>query len=367
MNHLPRLFACAASAALSVSLAAQVTATNTVVGTGCIAHPASFYEMFATSAAFDLANSTLTMIPSAGGYFVLAGTTTFLAPSAAATTLSLGDDAVATVTLSAPFGYPGGSTSSLVVCSNGYVSVATNGNAWTPVPSAFLAAANTGWWAWHDYDPSLAAGGRVKFEQVGSKACITWDGVYDYQGATSANASTFQFQFDTASGMVHIVFQSMSALGNGRLIGYSPAGPSLDPGSVDLSAVLPLSFSVPGVDGLPLTLAASTRPLLGGTWTQTVSEVPANAVLGVDILGTSDPAVSDLTFLGLPGCGLRASLDVLSTWGPLGSTHTFSIGLPANPAWLGLHLYTTAAVFVPGINAYGAITANGIDGLLGNQ
>jgi hypothetical protein len=44
------------------------------------------------------------------------------------------------------------------------------------------------------------------------------------------------------------------------------------------------------------------------------------------------------------------------------------VPLPApTPPALGLHFYATSAVFqVPPVNAFGAITANGIDGLLGD-
>ena len=368
MNHLPRLvLPLVVTAAALNSLAAQVTATNTVTGAGCIAAHASFYESFATSAALDLANSSITMIPSAGGYFVLAGTTAYVPPSPSATTLALGDDAETQVSLTAPMIYPGGSTSSLTVCSNGFVSVAAgNGIDYLPSVATFLGAQRTAFWNWHDYNPAAANGGRVKFEQIGAIAYITWDGVWDFNGTTAANANTFQFQFDTGTGMVHLVFQTMSALGNIRLVGYSPGGPSTDPGSVDLSAVLPFGFQTRSVDQPGLTATASTRPITGTAWNIAITNVPATAALGVDILGFTDPGINDLTVLGLPGCGLRAQLDILSPWPPLGASHSYALAIPANPALMNFHLYTTSAVFVPGVNAFGAITANGIDGKLGD-
>lgn len=369
MNSLAHVALTVTGAATSmVCLTAQsVTATNTVLGAGCNAAYASFYESFATPAAFDLANSSITMIPSAGGYFVFAGTAAYVTPSATATTLSLADDQETTVPLSAAFNYPGGSTTTLAVCSNGYVSVAAgNGNAWTPSVSTFLAVPQTGWWNWHDYNPSIVGGGRVKFEQIGAIAYVTWDGVWNYQGTTAADANTFQFQFDTATGMVHLVFGSMSALGNPRLVGYSPGGASLDPGSVDLSAVLPLAFQTKATDQPPLTATASTRPVTGAVWNMDVTNVPATATVGIDILGFADPGIDDLTFLGMPHCGIHASLDVLSPWPAFGASHSFAIGIPANPALVNFHLFTTTAVYVPNVNAFGAITANGIDGKIGD-
>ncbi len=369
MNHLSHLLlAMTGTAASMASLHAQsVTATNTTLGSGCGGAYASFYESFVTPGTFDLANASFTMIPSAGGYFVLSSTTAFLAPSAAATVLNLGDDSETTVALSAPMYYPGGSTTSLTVCANGFVSVAAgNGTSYAPVVANFLNGASTGWYNWHDYNPTLAAGGRVKFEQVGAIACVTWDGVWDFNGQSAANANTFQFQFDTATGNVHLVCLAMSGLGNERLVGYSPGGASLDPGSRDLSATLPMAFQTQAADVSPLTVTATTRPITGATWSIDVTGVPAGTTLGVDILGFSDPGFGDLTFLGLPGCGLRASLDLLSAWPPVGSAHAYALGIPPNPALVNFHLYTTAAVFVPGVNAFGALTANGLDGLVGD-
>ena len=64
------------------------------------------------------------MLPNGSGYVVLPGITSYVAPTAAATPLTLTDDSETTVTLAAPFPHSGGATPTLVVCSNGFVSVA---------------------------------------------------------------------------------------------------------------------------------------------------------------------------------------------------------------------------------------------------
>lgn len=339
-------------------------AFNTTRGVGCQRHPASFYEYF-NAGTCDLSGSSLTMMPSGGGYFVTQSNPTFLAPSASAIVLPLIDDSFVNVPLSTPMPHPGGTTSSLLVCSNGFVSVPSIGTPSSFVgPLGMLAEAATGWYIHDDFDPSILLGGRVKFEQVGSKACITWDGVWAFFG-TAASARTFQFQFDTSNGNVHLVFQNVSTA-NPLLVGYSPAGPSYDGGSIDLSAAMQSSFQLPAVDGLPLTVTPTTRPILGGSWSMSVTNIPASSTLGIDILGFTDPGIDDLTFLGMPTCGLRASLDVVSPWLPLGAPHTYAIAIPQAPSVIGLHLYTTSAVFAPGLNAFGAISGNGIDGQIGD-
>ncbi len=340
-------------------------ATNTTLGNGCIRQSASFYEVF-SSANFDLDYTSITMVPSGGNYSVQPGTSSYVPPSAAATVLALGDDSEATVLLAAPMPFPGGSTTALTINSNGVVSIAVgNGASTNGGPQQFLDAMRTAWWTWNDFDPSIPAGGRVKFEQVGAKAIVTWDGVWNFLGNSPAHANTFQYQFDTSNGRVHMVYQSMNTIW-ATLVGYSPGGPNIDVGAIDISAALPASFTLPAADAPGLTLTAATRPILGSTWSLNVTNVPATGTLGVDILGFTDPGFDDLTFLGLPGCGLRSSLEVVSPWAPTGASHSYLLAIPPSPSLANHHLFTTAAVFVPGANAFGAVTANGIDGKLGN-
>jgi len=97
-------------------------ASNTSLGQGCIRSFASFYELFAAGG-FDLSNSSMSMLYNGTGYIVLPGITTYLAPGANATSLTLGDDTQTAVTLATAFPYVGGTTTSLSVCSNGFVSV----------------------------------------------------------------------------------------------------------------------------------------------------------------------------------------------------------------------------------------------------
>jgi len=338
-------------------------ATNTALGTGCIQSFASFYENFAAGT-LDLGGTSFSMLPSGQGYLVLPGITSYVAPSGTATSLTLTDDSETTVTLSSPFPYPGGTTSSLTVCSNGYVSVASgNGTGFAPVVNTFLNAPQTGWWSWHDFNP--LAGGAVKFEEIGGIAYITWDNVRNFAGTTTADDSTFQLQFDTASGIVHFAYQTMTATGNGFLVGYSPGGASNNPGSRDISATLPGTFATADADVLPLSVTGASRPVTGTSWNLNVNNMPPAALIGIDIFGFTDPGVNDLFFLGMPGCPLRSALDVMIGWINTGS-HTYSLPIPANPTLVGVHVFTTSAMLLPSANPFGAITANGIDGMVGD-
>jgi hypothetical protein len=348
-------------------------AQRTSYGAGCYTRAASVYENFATSAAFDLANSGITFLFTGAGYTLLPGITAYVPPSATATALTLTDDSETAVTLSAPFVYPGATTSSLTVCSNGFVSVATgNGTAYTPAAATHLAAAQTAWRNWHDYNPAAAGGGQIKFEEANGVAYITWDGVYDYGGTSTANANTFQFQFELATGNVHLVFQTISALGNGRLVGYSPGGPSIDLGNTDLSAVLPTTISIGAVDQQPLSLTTSARPLIGTTF-NLVTGNATGSNLGVNFLSFGQiPAPGlDLGILGAPGCA--ALVDVGTAVGNLigniglpGVSLSVAFPLPNSTAILGQRVYSQSLWLDATQNAFGALTSNGIDLLIGN-
>jgi hypothetical protein len=312
------------------------------------------------------------MLPGGGGdYVAFQSVVSYVPPSATATALTLVDDSQAIVTLTSPFPYAGSSTTSLAVCSNGYVSVATgNGTAWAPVAATMLAAPQTGWWNWHDYNPTMAGSGLVKFEQVGAIAYITWDGVYDHQGTTAANANTFQFQFDTTSGAVHLVFQTMSALGNGRLVGYSPGGASLNPGAQDLSALLPVGINVPAGDRSPLALAASARPLIGTSINLTTSGTTGTN-LGVMFFGLASipsPGI-DLAAIGAPGCA--ALVDVNQAVGNLignlpGTNLVVPLPIPNSTTLLGFACHAQSIWLDAAANNAGFVTSNGVSLVLGN-
>jgi len=352
-------------------------ATRSPYGAGCYAPSvpplpsqcASIYENFATSAAFDLANSAITWLPTGGGgYVMLPGITTYVAPSGTATSVAFGDDVEQVVALTGSFPFNGGTTSSLAVCSNGYVSMATgNGTGFTPVIATMLGAAQTGWWNWHDYNPTTPGSGLIKFEEVAGVAYVTWDGVWDFGGASAANANTFQFQFDETSGAVHLVYQTMSVLGNGRLVGYSPGGTSLDPGNQDISVLLPGSIPLRGADLAALAIGASARPLIGTGINLVTSNIPAGTVLGATVFGLSqiNPGL-DLTFLGMPGCFQYTSPVSSVVFVVGGPSASVPFNIPNVPAYVGIHVFAQSATFSTGLNAFGLISSNGLDLGIGN-
>ena len=348
-------------------------ATNTTLGQGCVRNFASFYELFPAPANFDLNNTGITMIPTGTGYVVTAGGTFLPVGSVQAvpTVLALGDDAAITQTFTTgTFVGPTGTWTGVNVISNGCVAQAA-GNTTVAAPNVgtMLSAPQTGFYTQGDWDPVGGTGaGTILYEESASAVVITWDHVASWNNPGSQN--TFQMQL-FPSGLVTIAWQSMAAVGSngGVLVGYSPGGPSANPGNTDISALGASVIYLSSPDVLPLALAGATRPITNTNWSLLVTNVPATGTIGLDIFGLADPGIIDLGFLGAPGCGVRSSLDVLNAWIVAGASHGYSLPIPNDPLLANFHVFTMALVLQPGVNQLlgGAITSNGIDGKIGTQ
>lgn len=121
-----------------------------------------------------------------------------------------------------------------------------------------------------------------------------------------------------------------------------------------------------GCAGSPtaLTLAATSLPVLGTSYTVQAT-TPVAASLGLFLHATTAiPAGVDLTVLGLDGCMLYVNLEVLHAAVVTAGSFAESLPLPNDPMFLGLHLYTQAALLAP-LNPFGMVTSNALDATLG--
>ena len=351
-----------------ITYVAGAAAAATPIGFGCGQRVASVYQAFPTASTFDLSFQSMSYVPNGPGYTVVPGLAAFVAPTAAAINVAVADDTAQLVPFSGTFPYLGFGVSSFGVYSNGYVATGMGNSTSHIFPVAtMLGASLTAWGCFHDFVPTGGANGNVKFQQIGSVVYVTWAAVRSFSGT---GVSTWQLQFNLANGVVTCVWQSMSLTGNGPyLVFYSPGGAmSLDPGSTDLSVAIPSNI-VLGPDVSPLSLSANSRPILGTNWILQVSNIPTSGTIGVKIFGFSDPNLVDLGFVGAPGCSSRATPDIVSLWVVNQvATHLYGIVIPSTLSLTNQHLYTQAAVLVPGINTFlgGVITSNAQDGRLGN-
>jgi hypothetical protein len=371
-------------------------ASHLKFGAGCYAQSDSFYSYFANAgaAAAALTGQSMQMTLVGNQYHGTLGGGTYVPPTAFASPVSFGnplgsndDDGIAIVLLPAPIPMPGGSATSLVIHSNGSIWLDDNlpalaPNDYTPRVASMLAAPHTGFWSWHDYNPSEPGSGQVMLEGgLNGEIYITWQDVESYPLGT-VNRSTMQFQIDTNTGSVTYVWQSIdgnstSPYGSAHLVGYSPGGASIDGGNLDLSTALPLTTTV-GIQ--PLALDAAPAPLLGSLFTYTTTHVPEAApgsglYIGVLIqsLG-SIPGGLDLGFLGAPGCAMHmADLGVTTAMVGLQSQQTVAMAVPASPLLVGLELFAQSAALVTpnslpnGQNALGVVTSNGLRTRIGNH
>ena len=360
---------------------AGVIATNTTVGAGCGGTFASAYQLFSDAAVASAAlqGNSLQLI-NAGTSYVgtwLPGTAAALfVPPVAPTVLATGDDGEVNVTPTVPLATPYGPQATLRISGNGIVGFGSTAltfpgsNSYTPTAAAFLDGNLGGIYAWHDYNE--AEGGDVQSEEIGGVLYITYNNVESYPGTPTVNPSTLQFQLNLASGDCTIVFAAIdtnttSMFGSSHLIGVTPPGTSLNPGSINLAS----GFATAPVDTASLGLTANNRPVQGAapaTWDLTLSGIQPTAVIGVDIFGTTDPNIPDLGLFGLgkSGCQLRASLDVVNVWLATGAaSRGYSLTIPPTPVLNNVVIFTQSAVLGNG-NAADNTTSNGIRGSLGN-
>lgn len=347
-------------------------ATVTTLGSACGHEFRSFYEEFSVAAphynTFDLNGLSMRWQFAGTRYVVDNVVAAFVPPSAAAINVAAGAlDGEQGFTLSAPMPTLVGTTTSLQVCTKGYVATAAgNGVDFSPTGLELLAFPSDTWACWMDYDQTSVLSGKILYEQVGNIAYATWNGVRTYPGNPATN--TFQFQFNVTTGDVTLVVVALNGSSSWPcVVGFSPAGSSLNPGRTDISAELAAGTIITDPLDRALNLVALNNPVLGTTWSVGVGGIPGTGLLGVEILGFFDPGIDDLGFLGMPLCGLRASPDLLTPWFVSSSTHYYHLPVPNNLQLMGLDLFTTTAVFqVPPINAFGAITSRGLQAHIGS-
>ncbi|MGK0202436.1 MAG: hypothetical protein ACI9S9_001503 [Planctomycetota bacterium] len=310
-------------------------------GDGCTNSSRSFYEVL-SPAAFDLSNTNVIGSFNGSSYVVTSAPGVGILPTGAigsATTLALTDDGqVATGTLG------------LSVGSNGWITLGPgNSNQWSPTAALFLNNPSSAIAAWTDLQPNLS--GIVSYEEdpTTGQTRTTFDAVF---GWGTTNPNDIQFDYNTITQDFAIRFGVIAATNpEAFLVGYSPGGPSSDPGAFDISAATPANAIVTSpTDEIPLELTVE-RPVMVATATPlnaTTSNLPATSLFHVGTVGLQSPTLP-LSNLGLPSdCYLHVSPDVLiaSVIAPQATSVTWTaVTLPAaTPALNGFEFYIQSAV-----------------------
>jgi hypothetical protein len=332
-------------------------ATKTSFGAGCYSSQASFFETFGANNTFDLANSTLAFTDLGSGYLALpqAGVPTWHTPTSAPVTMS--DDQVLPFALGWVLPYPGGSTNTIYVSSNGFINATPNTLHGCCSFSQTQLLTNGPCWSalWDDLNPGT--GGTVTFDSdpVTGDAYVTFSQV---PHIGTQNLNTFQYAFHI-SGQVELLWQACASVA--CAVGWSPGLASFNPGSMDISAA---QVILTGPDTLPLSLTGTARPVLGTNINLTISNIPVGTPLAAFVYGLQkfDPG-QNLSNIGMPDCFQYGSQEGMVLLVSPGSSVSYPYNLP-NTSWLiGVHVIAQGAVYDPAghHNALGALSTNGID------
>lgn len=370
-------------------------AAATRFGNGCYAGTTTFYQLFPSLLAFDLAGApgneqVLVATPiGPGGYIVLPGTPAWYAPTGsqvlnnAATPAAMGDNAFSQpLNLPFSFPFPGGATTVIHAASNGYVnllSTTSNSSDLSPTVAELLAQAARLCPLWCDLNPAgnvttnAASGIYFDVDPSGQIVYVTWLDVADRRGgAPAAGATSVNVQVALhSSGMFEFRYRNLVPKPNvlPAIVGWSKGNSdglvSLDPGSSDLNGPQPVLTS--GPDSRPLVHTAGV-PRLGLNFVLSVSDVPNLLPAAILMAGdlVLDPGL-DLGFLGAPGCELYQNANILTELIPVAlpaGTGSYTVAIPGVPTLIGATVGTQmAAASVQ--NQWGITWSNGIRVVIG--
>lgn len=340
-----------------------VPATNTNYGRGCYDVSATAYELFPAST-IDLSNQKIMLLPNMdGGYTFAQGFGTNFVHTQPG--LALTDDSVATLALPIPFNYPGGSTTSLSICSNGYIWMqAPNTSAdYTPTVAELFTNPARLCVMWCDAVPDGATNTNNVFAEVDPLTNIAYVTYAAVPVIGGGGVIDVQIEFNLVLSEIEIRYGTVSCTNN-SLFGWAPGlgFSTVNGGNVDVTAALPTTFKTNATERLALALSAAPVPVLGNTLVYTTDNIPGSALFtGLLIsLGAVDPGLP-LGPIGAPGCHQYIDLNTAAVNILMGSPSvTFPFVIPNDAGFIGLPLCTQAAAFDLASNPLGVITSNGV-------
>ena len=352
-------------------------------GTGCYRLSSSFYEWVRIPGGQSDFNGVGIALTPAPTHYNVGPTSAGIAPVSSAPlqnalgTAQLGaNESSAALTLPFTFNYPAGtvgplSTSQIVVSANGGIWLGGSGSgvAFNNGVASFLLTPARLAVFWGNLDPSVATGsGSVHFDvdPANQFVTVTWQGVQEWTGTSGGPPMTFQAAL-FANGLVELRYGNTYTTRTSALVGFTPGGGDIDPGSRDLvvaGAVPP--FAAP--DGaMPLHLTAGNRPVIGRTFDIRTDTIRAGATAGLLAFGTQGlyPGVSLAPFgmppIGASVCLQHVALPVESTFFLItGPSASVMFAIPNVPAFNGVRLEYQSFVLSPGLNPVGLIASNGM-------
>jgi len=334
--------------------------------------------------------------------------------------LNMGDDSLSVQQLGFTFPFPGGSTTSIAICSNGFIwldPTETSTDYSNSVAEFLGSLQSTPRIApcWRDFNPTATGSDDVYFNAFPDRAVITWHQVTRYNGTVPM---TVQCQL-LADGSVYFYYAGdIDGTGGtapeGRsLIGIKAAtGQVSDPGNTDYTAALPVNTGAPVVyefigdsvnfdlrnrcirfvpnplggytvsfradcgaaaspfgigcpASAPVTLSASAPPVIGTTFDLDATNVPIGADAGAVLLGLGTMNVG-LDFLGLTGCSAYTTMDLVMGLALSPPNGTVQVTVPTTSGLIGMAIHAQAAV-VKNSPPMSTHTSNGLSLIFGKD
>ena len=328
------------------------------------------------------------------------------------TALGMSDDQTIAQPLGFTFPFPGGSTTDIGICSNGFIWLdpAQTSTDFSNSVAEFLGSAQATpriAAAWRDFNPGAGGSDDVYFNTFPDRAVITWHRVVRFGGSSPM---TVQCQM-LADGTVYVFYDANfdltggTASSSGRALTGIKAGIGgvADPGNTDYSAALPVqtagstvyeyfadvalfdlqgrctcftpntlggydvsfrfdcgasatSYGIGCPAAFPVILTTSAPPVLGTTFTWDVAGVPRTVAGAAMMLGWGNANLS-LDSLGWIGCSSYTTADF---WGALPftpPTAQLAFAVPITPTIVGLSIYSQAVIVEDATTLY---TSNGM-------
>lgn len=328
----------------------HVKACHKNYGVGCHSFrvdQSNLVQLFAdvASAKAALDGNAMTFTPSGGSYVASwasgVAASLYVTPTANAVIIANADSTTTTITPSVAIPVPGGAASSWTVSSNGVLTAGAIGNQGTsgaPTLAATATATGLAFYTWANHNPAETNSGKVKWEEIGTTLYVTFEAVEFSGGTPTLAPSTFQWQIDTTTGVVTMLWVSMSASNStsDMLVGCTLAGAGLTPVSQTLSSAA-VTLIQPDLVDVPLALTASPAPIINPSTTVTYSLanvpefVPGSGLHIATMFLSLNQLPGGLDLAGLlttvPGCSAYlGSLDIdLGGAVSLSSTITWSL------------------------------------------
>ncbi|MBL8752002.1 MAG: hypothetical protein JNK15_01770 [Planctomycetes bacterium] len=323
-----------------------VPARNETVGFACGGAASSFYQVFRFGDAFDLTSLVLTPdnVAAPTRYTVTKGTAAYDPTMVGATPVSTLDEAVVSVPLGFSFRFPGGNTTTLRACTNGYVNLLTATLETTPSVAGLLGTTFTGnrerlavYWQDLHCGANVATHPNSGLHAIvtgpaGNRVCyITWKDVAEFSAMPGTQALSMQCVLHEATGVIEYRYGSMPRFATASpqdaaaaMVGFSRGNiggvGSVDPQTRDLSVELPFTTAVEGSLG-NIRMRSLTTPVAGTFWHGgrlfpgqqvhwEVTNLPGNALIGVQLIdfATTQPGLQ-IPGITAPGCALATTVN----------------------------------------------------------